>query len=164
MRARLLALAGAGSLRYPDPGIVERNWVERVNDLRESKFDLQVGGAFIGPDWPAGDPGARCWVVDDGHYAGPAFAADLRSAADTGVFVLASLPREEVITGSKAASVLAQHWANVADVVMEVQSGASDRVAPGDAQLVVHRNRRGPRRELPLANQAWWGRFVDRVR
>lgn len=162
VRARLLALAGAGSLRYPDPGVVERRTlVDRVNELRRSKFDVQVGGGFRCPEWPAAEPEPRCWAVDDAQYAGQAFAGDLRSAADDGAFVVASLPRAEVIAGPDGASVVVQHWASVADVIIEIQSGVSKGRAPGDAQLLVHRNRRGPRLDLTITNQVWWGRFVD---
>lgn len=162
VRARLLVLAGSGALRYPEPGVVERRGADRVEELRRSKFDVQVGGGFRSPDWRYAKSEPRCWAVDDAHYAGPAFAADLRAAADDGAFVLASLPRDEVIGGPSGASVIVQHWANVADVIIEVQSSVSEARAPGDAQLVVRRNRRGPKRDLPVSNQVWWGRFVDR--
>lgn len=161
VRARLLALAGAGSLRYPDPGLVESGSVDRVHELRRAKFDVHVRGGFPGPSWLPTESGPRCWAVDDAQHAGPGFAEHLQCVAGGGAFVLASLPRDEVIAGHSDARVLEQRWASVADVIIEVQSSFPEACPPGDALLVIHRNRRGPRPSLIVTNQAWWARFVD---
>ncbi len=165
VRARLLALARVGSLRYPDPGVAGANSTSSVDALRRSALEVQAGGGFSGPMWAESESRPRCWVVDDAHYAGLAFSADLRTAAGAGAFVLASLPRENVVTGPRWGDVLVQQWASTADVILEIQGDPpEDGHLPGDARLLVHRNRRGPCLDIPLANQVWRGRFVDPAR
>ncbi|WP_203338758.1 ATPase domain-containing protein [Nocardioides limicola] len=165
VRARLLALAGSGSLRYPDPGVAVSGQGGGVDDLRRSALEVETGGGFSNPVWGESDPRPRAWVVDDAHHAGVGLPDDFSRAAASGAFVLASLPREEVVVGPRWGDTLDQGWASTADVILEIQANPlGEGHLPGESWLLVHRNRRGPCRNIPLANQTWWGRFVDPAR
>lgn len=164
VRARLMALAGVGRLSYPAPGVTSGTQARnRLEELRAARMDVQAGGGFGDPMWPASEKSPRCWAVDDAHFAGSEFDQTIRCEAKRGAFVLASLPRDHVVTGPRWEDPLVTRWAAVADLILEVEVNepSRDREWPGDVRLTIHRNRRGPCLQIPLTSRVGHGRFVE---
>jgi hypothetical protein len=100
----------------------------------------------------------------------------LISAASEGDFVVAMVPRHLLVSGPNADDDLDAHWARAADLVLELRSigrhrwcaagvgkqdpfGLPPVLPPGEASLIVLKNRWGPLFAQRLHNECWRARF-----
>lgn len=103
-------------------------------------------------------------LVDDAHLVAGAFPARLRALADEGAFVAVTLPRHLVVERDAAGPYLLHEWSDAADVVLEVRQAtwpAHETLRPGEVDLSLLTNRRGPCLTVPVVHLRHCNRFVD---
>ncbi len=104
-------------------------------------------------------------VIDDADLVPRCTPERIRELADAGGLVILSLPRDQVVATADEDADLDPAWARIADVVLEVRSrglvpGNPD-ARPGEADLTVLKNRRGPTTTAPVGLRGHYSRFVD---
>jgi replicative DNA helicase len=131
--------------------------------LSRSQLFLKCGPHVTVPAWE--ENGNRAVVLDDVDLVEGATPSGVRSVADTGALVVASLPRHVLVQDRHPDGDLDPEWARVADVILEVRSRplAEEHVdnRPGEADFAVLKHRRGPTTTVPVAFQGHYARFVD---
>lgn len=109
----------------------------------------------------------RALLVDDAQTIAGVSPERLRTLAAAGTFVAATLPRDQVVAHDPSGYHLRPAWAGVADVIVEVRQTAGPfdptSIRPGEADLVLLRNRWGPLTTAAVAFQGHYARFVDLV-
>lgn len=168
--ARLLACAG----RVPLSHLFPRRDPDRAGHdrgrgaLRDLPLHVAGAGELTFLDTDALDdalPPAEAVLVDDADLVAGAFPDRMAGLARDGAFVVASLPRHLVVRDDADGRYLDPTWAAVADVVLEIRQcawpGSAESLRPGEADLHLVRNRRGPTRTLPVAFEGHYARFVD---
>jgi replicative DNA helicase len=102
-------------------------------------------------------------VIDDADLASGATPEWAAKCAAAGTLVILSLPRHLVALGDSDEAPLEPAWARAADVIVDVRHlGLRDGVIrPGEAELVVLKNRWGYLRTVCIMIQAHYARFVD---
>ena len=117
--------------------------------------------------WPSPEQGAppAALIVDDADLVSGLTPTRVGALAAAGILVVISLPRELVALGDQDEAPLDPAWARVADVILEVRhrglAAPADAPRPGEADLLVLRNRWGPCRTVTAIHQAHYSRFVD---
>ena len=115
-------------------------------------------------------------VLDDADLISGLTPAMAAGYAASGMVVILTLPRDQVLLGAGDEAPLEPTWARVCDVIVEVRRrgllpigvGAHESAhrpwaasRPGEADLVLHRHRWGPARTLTAGFQGHYARFVD---
>ena len=151
-----------------DEDSIEAPVLRHAHSLFEaSELFVKAGPDVSLPSW-ADDIGDRALLVDDADLVRSATPEALRSKADEGALVIASLPRHVLVQDRHRDGDLDPHWARAADVIIEVRSRMLDEAHPddrlGEAELTVIKHRRGPVRVVTVSFQGYYARFVDLVR
>jgi replicative DNA helicase len=122
------------------------------------------------------EPSPRAVLIDDVDLVSGMTPARAAAYAASGMLVVVTLPRERVLADPHDESRVLPEWARVSDAILEVRHRGlppSDGAAawegdprylttrPGEADLLMHRHRWGPTRDLTLGFQGHYARFVD---
>ena len=106
-------------------------------------------------------------VIDDADVAAGVWPNRVATLARRGGLVILSMSRHALL-GDDADQFLAEEWARIADVVIEVRQAdwpiSRPTTRPGEADLFVLKNRWGPTRSLTVGFQGHYARFVDFTR
>ena len=170
--ARLLACAGKVPLSWLLEGRTTDDHTYRLERARAALVELPLHV------WAREDATWTCWddlvdgmtrdaalVLDDADLVHGAVPFRVAGLASRGAHVLVSLPRHLVVRHDGDRPHLDPEWGRVADVVLEVRQadwpGEPEGIRPGEADLVVLKNRWGPTRGAVVACQGHYARFVD---
>lgn len=167
--SRLLSRTGRVPLPHLTNHMVERDEEERLGRARDrlAALNLRVWpmgeGVFVPEVHPAEPEETSGLFVDDADRVSGLTPARVAAWAATGLFVLVSLPRHEVLVTPDREADLVPTWAGVADVVMEIRSrGLNNAVLrPGEAELRLHYNRWGFVQTVLLHHEAHFSRFLE---
>lgn len=111
------------------------------------------------------ETGDRAVVLDDVDLVEGATPSSVRSVADAGAIVVASLPRHLLVQDRHPDGDLDPEWARVADVILEVRSRRLADTDPdepmGEADVTVLKHRRGPTMTVAVSFQGHYARFTD---
>jgi replicative DNA helicase len=109
------------------------------------------------------DTHAGAVLLDDVDLMSDASPAVLSALSRRGVLVIAVLPRQTVVRDLPAPHI-DRDWGSAADVIVEVRMAGwpgRDDLRPGEADLLVLRNRAGPTGVVPVVFHGHHARFVD---
>jgi replicative DNA helicase len=169
--ARLLSIAG----RIPLAGLTyDRTHygpADRLSSAREQIAKLPLWAfsaeerAFIPETDPEELPTTSALVIDDADLVSGLTIDRVCEFASRGLLVVVSLPRHLVAQREGDEPSLAPGWARAADVIIDVRHTSlptgPDQLRPGEADLVLLKNRWGPLRTFEVLFQAHYSRFVD---
>lgn len=160
-----------------DEGRDARRLAEAEELLRAAALLVRADTSIGPPVWRPDAPRPRALVLDDIDLMVPTVGPQqLISAASEGNFVVAMVPRHRLVSGPNADDDLDPHWARAADLVLELRSFGRHRwhassddehdptglpavLSPGEASLIVLKNRWGPLFAQRLYNECWRARF-----
>ncbi len=104
-------------------------------------------------------------LLDDADTVPGAFPDRLRTLADAGVFVAGTMPRHLIVDHDSQGPHLRPEWAAVADVVLEVRQATwpadTHGIRPGEADLILLKNRWGPTITASVILAAHYAEFSD---
>jgi replicative DNA helicase len=115
-------------------------------------------------DDPAADLPPTAVLIDDADLVAGALPGRVQSLARQGSLVVMTMPKHLVIPDTAGDRQVEPEWARVADVVLEVRQAGwpfGDDLRPGEADVLVLKNRWGPTRVATVAFQGHYSRFVD---
>jgi replicative DNA helicase len=178
--SRVLAQLSGLLVGHLDHGEVAPHDLPRLHQAREllGLLPLTVfarGGSLFTPevDPYEGQTPPVAVLLDDADTIAGVSPARVAEYAAGGRLVVLTLPRTAVLQGTGDFAPVRERWGRISDVVIEARHHAlSDlteatgetrpaTLRPGEADLVVHRNRWGPTRTLHAAFQGHKARFVD---
>jgi replicative DNA helicase len=173
--SRLISQLGRVSLSAVANHDVERSrlehGLERLRRLPLEVFPAEEDHGFT----PETDPWRRyplqegpkpaAVMLDDADLVGGMSATRAAQYAASGMLVVVTMPRHLMVFGEEDDAPLDPAWARVADVVLEVRHRslptAADRLRPGEADLLLLKNRWGVPRTVAALFHAHYSRFVD---
>ena len=170
--ARLLACAGKVPLTCLLSGRITDDHAYRLERARAALGELPLlvwaredAPWFGWDDLVEGITRDAALLLDDADLVHGAVPSRVAGLASRGAHVLVSLPRPVVVRYDDDRPHLDPEWGSVADVVLEVRQadwpGEPEGIRPGEADLVLLKNRWGPTRGAVLAFQGHYARFVD---
>lgn len=104
-------------------------------------------------------------IVDDADLTPGVSPERGRSIADRGALVIVTLPRHLLMYTDRDHQWLDPAWSRVADVVIEIRQAAwpddQQTLRPGEADLIVLKNRWGPTGRVSVIFEGHYARFID---